>query len=197
MNLNLILSVYPSTISSEAVALEGYSLERCDRENRRGGGVGLYISKDCRYNVIHSQSFFESNKRCFEILVVEIFVDNSNLAVGVLYLPPLCDVSILKDTISSYALRLDEFILMGDFNCDLLDPISSRNLALVCHRNNLFAIHNNRHTYFDTFHGSSSLLDFFLASRNDKIVSSNQFLVPPSISKHCLIAIQYLFHSEV
>lgn len=40
------------SISSEAVGVDGYSFVRCDRENRRGGGVGLYISNNYSLKVI-------------------------------------------------------------------------------------------------------------------------------------------------
>lgn len=51
-------------------------------------------------------------------------------------------------------------------------------------------------SHFDSFHGSSSLIDFFLVRCKEKIVASNQFLVPPIISKDCLITLQYLVHSD-
>lgn len=181
------------SISSKAVALNGYSFERCDRAIRRAGGVGLYISKELNYKVICSQSYHVTNRNCYEILIVEISSGCSKMAVGVLYLPPDNNISNVEDLISNFSQMYGEFVLMGDLNCNILNPRESADIFSICHRNNLHVVHNNIPTHYDIFHGSSSLLDIFLVSQLDKVVASKQCLTPASISKHSLIGLHYNF----
>lgn len=183
------------SISTEAVSLNGYSFERCDRLNRRGGGVGIYITEHIQYKVIYSKSFFGSESNCFEMLVLEIVSEGVKLAIGVVYLPPSCDVLVVEETISRFAITYEEFILMGDFNCNLLDTRSCLKVDLMSSRINMSIVHNNCPTHYDSHHGSSTLLDYFLVNRLDRVFSSRQFSVSSAVSKHSLIALEYEFRS--
>lgn len=81
--------------SNEAVNLEGYTIVRCDRQNRRGGGVALYISNKFKFNIIMVESYFESLRCCYELLVVEIISLHTKL-VGILYVPPSSDILTIE-----------------------------------------------------------------------------------------------------
>lgn len=178
------------SFSTAAVNIESFNFVRCDRSGRRGGGVGLYISKKIKFNVLFSQSS-NLDRMHFEILVIEALLLNCKLAIGVIYVPPHSDIKLVEPTISNLASRFDNFILMGDFNCNLFEPTSLAVFSDICFRNNLSIIHNNTPTHYDVFHSSSSLLDVFLVNKSDNVVEKKQTHVSPSISKHSLIAIRY------
>lgn len=148
------------SISTQAVSINGYNFVRCDRKNRRGGGVGFYISNCLNYNVVLSNSSDDSPSDCFDLLIVDIFLDVT-ISIGVLYIPPSSSVNVIDPVLANLSFRFNEFILMGDLNCNLLDSLCYNELEDICFRNNLSIIHNNKPTHFDVFHGSSSLLDVF------------------------------------
>ena len=59
----------------------GYSLLRCDREGRQGGGVGLYLRNDLTGDILGS-----SDNGVCELLVVHIH--QLHTVVAVAYRPP-------------------------------------------------------------------------------------------------------------
>ena len=106
--------------------LNGYSLESCNRINKKGGGVCLYVDEDISYNVRHDIN--ELNKLKYtESLFVEIEKSKSqNIVVGIVYRPPdqvirdfnKCIEKILQEITSKENKLL---FLMGDFNINLLN----------------------------------------------------------------------------
>lgn len=185
--------------STKAVEIEGYSFERCDRMNQRGGGVGLYISTGFVYNVLFQESFYESLHSRFELLVVEIVKGDSKIIVGVLYVPPSVDILCAEGILSELSLKHENIVLMGDLNCNLLNLTSTAcsRLISLSTRNNLHLVHNNSPTHFDAFHRSFSLLDVFLVDCDSKVREFKVLSIPSNISKHCLIALRYDFIPKV
>lgn len=178
-------------ISTSAVDIEGYRFFRCDRANRRGGGVGLYISKSLSCDLFLAESYNGPLLNCFEALVVKVQFTSMDILIGVLYVPPTSDIKCTETLISSLSTQHFQLILMGDLNCNLLDANSSVDLISLCFRNNLTIVHNNIPTHYDVAHRSSSLLDVFLVSDVDKVVESKQISVSSNISKHSFIALLF------
>ena len=103
----------------------GYTLHRCDREGRQGGGVALYLRNDLTGEVIGS----EDNGVC-ELLLVH--VHQLNTVVAVLYRPPdtrlaeFCPIlSKLDSLLSNLQDPCPNIVLMGDLN------FQDRNLSWV------------------------------------------------------------------
>ena len=107
----------PDIFDSEVThSFPGYSLLRCDRVGRQGGGVALYIKEDLTGDVLGS---FD-NGVC-ELLVV--MVHQLNTVVAVMYRPPNTRLSEFSETISKLDSLLTDLptptpiiTLMGDFN---------------------------------------------------------------------------------
>ena len=94
----------------------GYSLLRCDRETRQGGGVGLYVRDDLTGDILCSYD----NGVC-ELLVV--MVHQLDTVVAVLYRPPDTRFNEFSEELSKLDSVLSELppptptvTLMGDFN---------------------------------------------------------------------------------
>lgn len=119
-------------ISSDVVALNGYSLFRQDRGSR-GGGVGLYV-RDCfRAELVTLDFALESLTECIWVkLVVRGFV----IVVGVMYRPPnrksrnsrmesfIRDIDNMLNYICPMA---DYVVCLGDVNVNMMNvsnPVS-------------------------------------------------------------------------
>ena len=101
--------------------IDGYKFIHVDRENGRGGGVGLYVRDDLQYKV-HN---FSDQCDGVEFLGIEIMCKQpKNLFVMVLYRQP-------KSNLSSFISFFDKILndpsinplnsyIMGDFNIDIL-----------------------------------------------------------------------------
>ena len=99
----------------------GFSIIRCDRMSRAGGGVCVYVSNSTTYDICLTYS----NSVC-ELLTVKIH--NPALIIILMYHPPSCPAEAFNDIISrSQALILSmpsplpNIIMLGDFNFHDID----------------------------------------------------------------------------
>lgn len=168
-------------ISNRAVEIPGYKLCRNDRpSSRRGGGVGIYISKKLKYKFI-----FKVLVTGCESLFVELNFGNVKLLLGVVYLPK-GDLATFERHHRDLFLRYSNIIVIGDFNCNLFDTIKANLFRSLCIRCNLSIVHNVKPTHFDLGRRSTSLIDFVLVS-NVSMVSYSGQVQCPSVSDHALI----------
>lgn len=174
------------SILSNAVNITGFSLCRNDRPLHRGGGVALYISDNLSYNVVYAGN----NYGVLECLFIEVMAGSEKILVGVVYLPH-GDFGSFESEISDLLVRYRNIVIMGDFNNNLFDISRASNVRRVCARLGVSVMHNKCPTHYDTFHQSSSLIDYFLVSLPNNIKSSGQF-VCPNISRHAFIYISLI-----
>ena len=94
----------------------GYSIFRCDRAGRQGGGVALYLRDDLTGELLGSMD----NGVC-ELLVV--FIHQLNTVAAVLYRPPdtrISEFSPILGELGKLLLDLGDptpnVVLLGDFN---------------------------------------------------------------------------------
>jgi hypothetical protein len=94
----------------------GYSILRCDRNGRQGGGVAIYLRDDLTGDLVDSAD----NGVC-ELLVV--YVHQLNTVVAVAYRPPDTKMAEFSPILSKLDTVLSELpeptpniVLMGDFN---------------------------------------------------------------------------------
>ena len=71
--------------------VSGYSIERTDRTNKKGGGVCVLISTRCNYK--RRKDLEQVNSTCFESCFIELENWKSNLIIGSIYRPPNTDSS--------------------------------------------------------------------------------------------------------
>ncbi|XP_047027196.1 uncharacterized protein LOC124635360 [Helicoverpa zea] len=177
---NLLSTSYP---------LPGFVFIRNDRLGRRGGGVAIYLRSDFPYKILATSS---SPLPSAEFLFLEVSVKGAKAVVGVVYCPPSVDYftdleSVLESLGSEYA----HYIIMGDFNTNLLAPNSPRTRKLLhvlesssLHILPLQATHRSKI-------GDDSWLDLILTS-NLSLISCHGQYTAPGFSHHDLIFLSYI-----
>ena len=111
-----------STDSGQSFALPGFDFVVNNRQNRTGGGVGIYISNKFEYKV-HEQL------NCMDDVVESLFVElinpnGKNILIGVMYRPPKSNtnnfITYLQGLLQNPLFSNKDSFLMGDFNIDLM-----------------------------------------------------------------------------
>ena len=102
--------------------IQGYNIERSDREHKKGGGVAILISTACRYR--RRKDLEQSNCSSFESCFIELENWRSNLIIGSVYRPPNTEpdrfTEIFKDVKKTCTSQKNSLILGLDHNLDLL-----------------------------------------------------------------------------
>lgn len=181
---------FKSYVSNRTVSIPGYKIYRSDRVNMRGGGVALYISDSYKSRIIHKVS----EPGVCEALFVQVNSSTFSFVVGVVYLPR-GNLNAAEPHISDITSRFNDVVLVGDFNCDILNSHNYHCLRDMLIRCNLHVLHNNIPTHFDLRANSNSLIDYTLVSNKSVISRSNQFYFPPLNSYHAFLLVQCTFHS--
>ena len=107
-------------ILDSEIKISGFSIIRCDRMSRAGGGVCVYVSNSTTYNICLTYS----TSVC-ELLIVRIH--NPALIIILMYCPPSCPAEAFNDISRSQALILSmpsplpNIIMLGDFNFHDID----------------------------------------------------------------------------
>ena len=108
-------------IGDHLVSVEGYSFVRVDRGSR-GGGVGVYLRDTLPYSRIDAPE-----ADTFEHVWTKFRVGRKLFAFGVLYRPPhpadypAAFTDSLQEVLASIFPTVDELIVVGDFNVNLLN----------------------------------------------------------------------------
>ena len=169
-----------STICDAEIQLDGYSVERNDR-NRRGGGVAAFVS-----NTINYIRKYEFEHPDIESVWVEIKLTNSRpILIGTFYRPPKSGLDyyeVIDDTISKAIHTGNVCYILGDFNYNLYCKRDSRVVRQLCNQNNLHQMidHPTRVT-----ENSSTLIDLILTNRPCNIREKN--VISHGLSDHRLV----------
>lgn len=103
--------------SNAAVNIDGFKFIRNDRVRKRGGGVGIFIKNNLKFNLILASENLSS-----EFLFIEIIFPDSKILFGVVYKAPSIDeVTELTTVVTSLSDKYEDIIIMGDFNKNLLN----------------------------------------------------------------------------
>ena len=108
--------------NSHLFDLPGFEFVCRNRQNRVGGGVGLYISNKFEY-IIHEE--LNVTNDVLESLFVELINPNGkNILIGVIYRPPRSNLDAfltnMQNLVQNPILTNKDACLMGDFNIDLM-----------------------------------------------------------------------------
>ncbi len=108
-------------INDNEVQICGHSIIRCDRRDRVGGGVCIYLRHSIPFNICLTYS----NSVC-DLLIVKLH--NPSLIIVAMYRPPSCSLCDFVDVttkakayIMSLPSPLPQLILLGDFNLPDVD----------------------------------------------------------------------------
>jgi len=102
--------------------LEGYDAYHTFREDKRGGGVSVYVRKGFKHKSIERWSYNGEN---MEICSVEISLPTSRVVVHGIYRAPDRSIPMFNDEITELFAgvnRNDHVFVTGDMNLDLVDP---------------------------------------------------------------------------
>lgn len=177
-----------SDMTDELVKLPGYTLFRCDREGRSGGGVAFYLSNLLQASVLVSSAGLPAHRPEFIIAEI-IFKDAAKLLLAVVYRPP--NIGYLDEFFHHFLEQQSNYrhsIIMGDFNADMLQAtFDSLQLSSFVSSSSLFLVPSG-----PTHHlrNSSTLLDICIVDDVDKLSDHGQHPVP-FLSAHDLIFIRY------
>ena len=108
--------------NEELMVIEGYNILIKHRENKKGGGVGLYIDSELKF-----EPAFELNQfgtAAFESLFANVELSPGNtIMVGVIYRPPGGNIGQFNDGFdtmwSTIKSCCNKILLTGDFNINL------------------------------------------------------------------------------
>ena len=159
--------------------------ERKDRVGDNHGGVLLYVKEN-----IHYKRRLDLEIRGIESIWIELSNKHKRILFGLFYRPPNSDINYYLDIENSLHLAIDtdipDIIVTGDFNFNMLSPLTSRKIESFCTQFSFFQLITDP-THF-TEH-SSSLIDILLVSNKDHLILSgvgDPFL-QQEIRYHCPI----------
>ena len=164
-------------VTSKEVAIDGYDLFRTDRTTRGGGGVAMYVKEQLKPKMVGEWSKITDG---IEQLWVKVQCNKSrSFYACVIYLPPDKKPTTFSSTlfqdnlypiIETLRSQNREFVILGDFNCDLLEPQKPPGKAVLemCSTLGL-----KQHIEQPTRVITNTLIDLIITSR-DALVQRNK-----------------------
>lgn len=164
------------TSCEDAVPFTGYNRVTVCRENKRGGGVAIYIHDSLKFDVISEYTVMASD---FE----SVMVRSENLFLVVIYRPPSGTASsfldFVRELLEFCELQDARVIVTGDFNIDMLSTSATKqNLldTMLC-----FGYENQIHVPTRVTETSETLLDLCFTNCKSEICAG---VVIPGVSDH-------------
>jgi endonuclease/exonuclease/phosphatase family metal-dependent hydrolase len=119
-----VTETWLSNANKDSVDLVGYEFISNNRQDKSGGGVGIYINIDVNYVVRHELTRMSTYLEC--IFIEMVVVGGKNILLGCVYRPPNSDVNEFNRELELLLQTCDtkkgQYILVaGDFNLDLLN----------------------------------------------------------------------------
>ena len=173
------------TFQDAQFTIDGYRFTRLDR-TVHGGGVIIYWRSDLIFHYSKSAPRLSS----IEALLIKLKIGNSWLMVCAAYRPPSIRRSIwtqeLYKLLEYASSCCDDLLLLGDLNCDLLQPDKNgsegRDLLDLCDIFNLECLVKEPTRVTPT---SKTLIDVILTNNKGRFLSTGT--LEPHISDHRLI----------
>ena len=111
--------------------INGYNLITASRSNKKGGGVGFYVSKNLNYEPLDEIDIISEIIEC---MFIEIQVPNrSNVIIGEIYRPPSSNPAEFNESLhallSKPCFDNKTCIVMGDFNLNILKHHENHNCS--------------------------------------------------------------------
>ena len=167
----------------------GYKFFHKDRIAKNGGGIGLFVRDQIKVKLINLPQVILHP----EVLFVELTINQTKIAVGVLYKPPKIPYGIfatMHETLAYISTKYTHNIILGDMNVNYLAQDS---LPVNFFQTNITEPFNLTQIIKDPTRitlTSSTLLDLILVSNYSNVKKSGVVDVP-GISDHCLVYMAY------
>ena len=177
--------------------LENFNIFRCDRKNKRGGGLCLYVRShyNCKKISIPNQGI---GADLAEMLWVEVSTKKAKIAVGVFYKPPkipyACFEKVFDSLLHIYG-RYQNTILLGDFNANMLNPESLEVKALNNFITEPFDLKQLIKTPTRITETSKTLIDLIFVGHDENVLFSGA-TDAPGISDHHFTYLAYNIKKE-
>ncbi|MES9994044.1 MAG: reverse transcriptase family protein [Candidatus Thiodiazotropha sp.] len=157
------------TIDTHDLILQSYNIpERRDRVGDAHGGVIIYVKEG-----IHYKRRQDLELRGIECIWIEVANSRKHILFGLFYRPPNSDASYYSNMEDSLALaidtRIDDIIVTGDFNLNVLNPQSARKIDSFCQQFSLYQS-VDQPTHFTE--NSYSLIDIILVNNKNNLILS-------------------------
>ena len=184
------------SVPDNKIKLPDYDIVRHDRVGRVGGGGGvcLYV-----HNSIASLKVLERSRSepapHVEYLFVELKVNHISVLMSVVYRAPNAPLPYLfTEDFERLAISYQHIILVGDFNCNMLELTSNSKFMLDFINSHALYMSNHcptHHTYYSTSNFEAhTLLDLFIVDSACNVLKFSQSGYP-FISGHELITLEY------
>ena len=132
--------------STDIYNMNGYTFLSKPRTNKRGGGVGMFVSSGLNFK-LRDDLHMNSAICGFESLFIEVKIQKNDIIVGTIYKPPdtsTVDFNVhVNDLFRTISQESKKCIIMADFNIDLLTTDTNHQTADFIH--NMFT-----HTFCPT-----------------------------------------------
>lgn len=169
--------------------IEGYNLARLDRQGpKRGGGIGCYIRSDLHWEYMEDIAGSTVSTSDIEMLTIKLTRNMQRpIILSVVYIPPNAPLSLSIDHLDKLGDKIItlnwDWILMGDFNVNLLDSNThTSKLKAFASRNYLYQlIKNPTRVTINT----QSLIDHIYVNINPEHVTS--YVIKYGLSDHDMI----------
>lgn len=147
----------------------------------------MFVRDDIICKIIKTST---TNSPSLEYMFVDMMIGTKHLLVGVVYWPPNTGTLLeLEESLSELTDKYQDIIIMGDFNCDLRNPITKSATNFI----HTFNSYNLQILKLNPTHSSSkteSWIDHLIVSDISKVLLYGQFPVP-GISNHDLLFVVY------
>lgn len=171
-------------IHDSDVTLKGYNLYRRDRPGDNHGGVCVYVRDNiysCRRKTIELPNI--------ECVWIELIVQGRKQLIGTFYRPPNSSnavMSSIEDSVGqAFDTNIQNILITGDFNLDILKDNSNRKILNLCQQFNLKQLINDPTNFTEN---SSSIIDIFLTANNNTVISGvGEPFLEQNVRYHCPI----------
>lgn len=137
MSLVFVESWLHAKIPTTMINIKGFTCVRLDRQNKRGGGIIIYVRDDLEWDSLQKKCFDIStaNIELLSIVIKRKF--QKSICLSGVYIPPKSNIDKAIESLDELGVIINksnsEWIIGGDLNADLLDPNCKRNKKLVSH----------------------------------------------------------------
>ncbi|MES9994358.1 MAG: reverse transcriptase family protein [Candidatus Thiodiazotropha sp.] len=169
--------------SNDTISLKEYNLYRRDRVGDNHGGICVYVKQN-----VHSRRRHDIELPNIECVWVEVSTHNKKILLGTFYRPPNSTQDVLssiEDSISlAYDTNIQNILINGDFNLDILKSACNRKVFDLCQHFSLNQFINEPTHYTES---SSSIIDLFFTSNINSILHGGvgQPILDQNIRYHC------------
>ena len=109
--------------------ISNYTSIHTIRNNKRGGGVAIYINNNLNFNILYNLTFTIDN--LIDICTIEFIYNNTNIILSSIYRPPYSNIDSFTHIISNYLHSISHnktVYVFGDFNIDIFKHNNNKHI---------------------------------------------------------------------